>query len=77
MTILSTSCKSCTKKANPGLNSLYFPPFPSPIDEDGNAIPEYEKETDSVKVPYSYWKKIIEYAANTEAAVQALEAGAD
>lgn len=75
LTTLSLSCKSCTKKGRIGSNNLYFPVFPDPIDEEGNAIPKYDKTTNSVVIPYSYWKMIIEYAAQTEAAVQALEAG--
>lgn len=36
--------------------------FPSPFDENGNSIVDYNPETDKVTMPLWYWTKIVEFA---------------
>ena len=41
---------------------------PDPYTADGELVWKYDKETDSVIVPYWYWEKIFDYIVDTQAA---------
>lgn len=103
-----SSCKSSEKAGPAATIDLYFPIFPSPLDENGSPVCEYypkdpQKDQvtrthlneiggyynpdndrlnipyselrDCVVVPYDYWLQVLNYSAETEAAVRAYEAG--
>lgn len=61
--ILWTSCKSTQTetKTNPIQIETHFP---SPYDENGNAIVQFDGE--QVSMPLWYWLQIVEYAIDTE-----------
>lgn len=61
--ILWISCKSTQieTKTNPIQIETHFP---SPYDENGNAIVQFDGE--NVSMPLWYWLKIVEYAIDTE-----------
>ena len=44
----------------------YYPP--DPYTADGELVWTYDKETDSVTMPWWYWKKVYDYIVNTQAA---------
>ncbi|WP_147613014.1 hypothetical protein [Treponema pectinovorum] len=44
---------------------LYYPP--SPYTKDGKLVIEYNKENDSVTMPFWYWKKVYDYIVDTQA----------
>lgn len=68
------SCKSKPKAEEKEISDyLYFPSFPSPIDENGNSIPSYDQERQIVELPYWYWLLIVDYAVETETAVSILQ----
>ncbi|MBO7734221.1 MAG: hypothetical protein J6S67_16775 [Methanobrevibacter sp.] len=65
-----------------GLEGVYFPAFPypkdgmlMPLDENGEAVITEDENIHiySVVMPYWYWKLIINYVRETEAAVTALQ----
>lgn len=57
LTLVLTSCKTL----QPVDTGNDFLPFPAPIGEDGKPIVEYDEKTDTVKMPYSYWRKIVTF----------------
>lgn len=74
MTLLLNSCISRPKAENKEISDLiYFPTFPSPTDENGNTIPQYDEENQIVKLPYWYWLQIVDYVTDTETAVTILQ----
>lgn len=58
LTLVLTSCTTF----QPVDTGNDFLPFPDPIGEDGKPIVEYDEKTDTVKMPYSYWRKIVTFA---------------
>ena len=40
---------------------------PDPYNADGELVWQYDKETDSVIVPYWYWEKVFDYIVDTQA----------
>lgn len=57
LTLVLTSCTTF----QPVNTDNDFLPFPDPIGEDGKPIVEYDEKTDTVKMPYSYWRKIVTF----------------
>lgn len=57
LTLVLTSCTT-SQHVDTGNDFL---PFPDPIGEDGKPIVEYDEKTDTVKMPYSYWRKIVTF----------------
>lgn len=57
LTLVLTSCTTL----QPVDTGNDFLPFPDPIGEDGKPIVEYDEKTDTVKMPYSYWRKIVTF----------------
>lgn len=51
---------SCTTSQHVNTINDFLPP-PDPIGEDGNPVVVYDEETDTVKMPYSYWRKIVTF----------------
>lgn len=73
LTVLTLALISCTTSRNVDITNDFLPP-PDPLDESGKSVVEYDKETDTVKMPYSYWRKIVtfvifSYKPNTEKTV--------
>lgn len=60
LTVLTLVLTSCTT-LQPVDTGNDFLPFPDPIGEDGKPIVEYDEKTDTVKMPYSYWRKIVTF----------------
>lgn len=58
--VLTLALTSCTT-LQPVDTGNDFLPFPDPIGEDGKPIVEYDEKTDSVKMPYSYWRKVVSF----------------
>lgn len=42
-------------------------PTPTPLDENGESVVTYEKETDTVKMPFWYWEQLMNYIFATQA----------
>lgn len=57
LTLVLTSCTTL-QTVDTGNDFL---PFPDPVGEDGKPIVEYDEKTDTVKMPYSYWRKIVTF----------------
>lgn len=57
LTLVLTSCTT-SQHVDTGNDFL---PFPDPIGEDSKPIVEYDEKTDTVKMPYSYWRKIVTF----------------
>ena len=64
-TLWLTSCtttRTVENKAAP----KYYPP--DPYTADGSLVWTYDKETDTVTMPWWYWQKVYNYIVNTQAA---------
>lgn len=57
LTLLLTCCTSTPK--NYAVNEWVLPP--DPIDTNGNPIVTYQEETDTVTMPFWYWRAIANY----------------
>lgn len=60
LTVLTLVLTSCTTLQSVDTGNDFLP-FPDPIGEDGKPIVEYDEKTDTVKMPYSYWRKIVTF----------------
>lgn len=60
LTVLMLALTSCTTSQHVDAGNDFLP-FPDPIGEDGKPIVEYDEKTDSVKMPYSYWRKVVTF----------------
>lgn len=60
LTVLMQALTSCTTLQTVDTGNDFLP-FPDPIGEDGKPIVEYDEKTDTVKMPYSYWRKIVTF----------------
>lgn len=60
LTVLTLVLTSCTTLQTVDTGNDFLP-FPDPIREDGKPIVEYDEKTDTVKMPYSYWRKIVTF----------------
>lgn len=60
LTALMLVLTSCTTSHIVNTANDFLPP-PDPIGEDGNPVIEYDEETDTVKMPYSYWRKVVTF----------------
>lgn len=60
LTALTLALTSCTTSQIVDTGNDFLP-FPDPIEEDGKPIVEYDEKTDTVKMPYSYWRKIVTF----------------
>lgn len=60
LTALALALTSCTTSQLVNTANDFLPP-PDPIGEDGKSVVEYDEETDTVKMPYSYWRKIVTF----------------
>ncbi|MBO6101480.1 MAG: hypothetical protein J6P07_09180 [Spirochaetaceae bacterium] len=61
------------------LSTVYFPTAPDPegvviipYDKEGNIVTAPKIPIETVEIPYSYWKQILDYIVKTETAVTAL-----
>lgn len=68
ITIPLLSCQTLQKSVN-----LEWTQFPDPINENGEYIVTFDKETESVKMPLWYWKKITKYVIDTETNISILK----
>lgn len=60
LTVLTLVLTSCTTLQTVDTGNDFLP-FPDPIGEDGKPIVEYDEKTDTVKMPYSYWRKVVSF----------------
>lgn len=58
--VLALALTSCTTSQLVNTANDFLPP-PDPIGEDGKSVVEYDEETDTVKMPYSYWRKVVTF----------------
>ena len=91
LTLGLISCASNPKKdwreikpAAVDLESVYFPAPPdvegvviTPLDENKKVVTAPKIPIESVILPYSFWKQIIDYIVKTETAVTALHKAAN
>nr|DAL40808.1 MAG TPA_asm: foot protein [Caudoviricetes sp.] len=63
-TLWLTSCTT-TRTAESKPAPQYYPP--DPYTADGSLVWTYDKETDTVTMPWWYWKKVYDYIVNTQA----------
>lgn len=67
-----TCCASTRKAENPAGKPVQIQTaFPSPYDENGNAVVSLDGDT--VSMPLWYWLKITDYVIDTEANKELLE----
>lgn len=71
MILALTSCKTCPENVNENIVMPPFPEFPSPV-VNGAPVVSLDVVTESVTMPYWYWKAITEYVIDTEAAIERL-----
>lgn len=60
LTALTLVLTSCMTSHIVDTTNDFLPP-PDPIGEDGKSVVEYDEETDTVKMPYSYWRKVVTF----------------
>lgn len=58
--VLALALTSCTTSQLVNTANDFLPP-PDPIGEDGKSVVEYDEKTDTVKMPYSYWRKVVTF----------------
>jgi hypothetical protein len=65
----------------PGLDGVYFPAVPYPVDgivvpldENNKAVTTDDVQVRAVIMPYWYWKRVLNYMTKVETAVTALYA---
>lgn len=58
--VLTLALTSCTTSHIVDTANDFLPP-PDPIGEDGKSVVEYDEKTDTVKMPYSYWRKVVTF----------------
>ena len=66
-----TSCKTCPENVSENVVVPPLPEFPSPI-VNGASVVSLDVVTESVTMPFWYWKAITEYVIDTEAAIERL-----
>ena len=66
LTLLSASCTSTRKR----IGDVPYVTVPDPIQKDGTSAVILDAETDSVSMPMWYWRKIVNYIIDTQAALK-------
>lgn len=72
MTPAFLSCTSTRQKEN---RIVYErPTVPDPYEEGGVGLVKYNPDTDEVRMPLWYWKKLVRYIIDAEAALDEIDA---
>ena len=69
--LLLTCCTSTRKRSG----DVPYVVVPDPIQKDGTSAVIFDAETDTVSMPLWYWRKIVNYIIDTQAALKS--AGAE
>lgn len=64
---------SCATKALPESRPLERPEVPAPYNVNGELCVSYNPDTDRVSMAFFYWKKVLRYIIDAEAALDIAE----